>query len=309
MVVEIGSQAAFGATASRGRATAPAGVTPAQEATDAAEFIRGTTLLYPVVGFPVAQVKAPMLYNALFAECGIAAAVVPLEVAPDAYDAVMRALFRARNVAGAFVTIPHKAATVALLDDCSDAVRIAGACNAVVRRPDGSLYGDLFDGIGFVRAAERTGFVVTGARCLVLGAGGAGAAIAAALAAAGAATVRLCDIRAEHAAALASRLQKHFLASRIESGPNALAGFDLVVNATPLGMEIGDPLPIDAAQITPAMTIGEIVMKHDATPLVVAARAKGCRTVLGREMLKEQMPLYLDFLGLPPLSAEAEGRA
>jgi shikimate dehydrogenase len=266
---------------------------------DVPAVIRGSTDLYPVVGSPIAQVKAPMLYNALFASTGFDAAVVPIEIAPEDYAVVMKALFRAKNVRGAFVTIPHKAATVALLDDCSDAVRIAGACNAVVRRADGSLYGDLFDGIGFVRAAERSGFRVAGSCCLVVGAGGAGAAIAAALATAGAATVRLFDIRSAHATELAARLQTHFASSRIEAGPAQLAGFDLVVNATPLGMELDDPLPVDASQITPDMTIAEIVMKREITPLIAAARVKGCRTVLGREMLREQMPLYLAFLGLP----------
>ena len=265
----------------------------------AADFIRGTTRLFPIFGFPAAQVKAPALMNPLFARNGIDAAVVPIEVAPADYPAMLDALLRARNVPGALVTIPHKAATVALLDDCSDAARIAGACNAIVRRADGSLYGDLFDGVGFVRAAERRGFSVPGTRCLVVGAGGAGAAIAAALAAAGAHAVRLHDTRGAHAIALAAQLQGHFPGAVIDAGDAALAGFDLVVNATPLGMEAGDPLPVDAGQLSPAMTVGEIVMKQEITPLLAAARARGCRTVTGREMLQEQLPLYLEFFGLP----------
>jgi shikimate dehydrogenase len=275
-------------------------------APDGSAVIRGSTQLYPVLGSPIAQVKAPMLYNALFASTGFDAVCVPIEIAPDDYPTVFTALFRARNIRGAFVTIPHKAATVALLDACSDAVRIAGACNAVVRRADGSLYGDLFDGVGFVRAAERSGFTVAASRCLVVGAGGAGAAIAAALATAGAATVRLFDTRSAHASELASRLQTHFANCRVEAGPAQIAAFDLVVNATPLGMEPDDALPVDVEQITPATTIVEIVMKREITPLIAAARAKGCRTVLGKEMLREQMPLYLEFLGLPPMPSDAE---
>ena len=230
-----------------------------------------------MLGSPIAQVKAPMLYNALFASTGVDAVVVPIEVAPADYPALLKGLFRARNVPGAFVTIPHKPATVDLLDDCSDAVRIAGACNAIVRRADGTLYGELFDGIGFVRAAERTGFAVARSHCLVVGAGGAGAAIAAALAAGGAARVRLFDTRTDHARALAARLQRHFAGVTVEAGEARLDGFDLVVNATPLGMEPTDPLPVDVGQITPNMLIGEIVMKREITPLVDAARARGCR--------------------------------
>jgi shikimate dehydrogenase len=284
-------------------ARAPRGV---PSAASVAEFIRGTTLLYPVLGSPIAQVKAPMLYNALFARTGLDAAVVPIEIAPEDYSVVLKALFRAKNVPGAFVTIPHKAATVALLDDCSDAVRIAGACNAVVRRADGTLYGDLFDGIGFVHAVEKHGFAVAGARCLVVGAGGAGAAIAAALAASGASAIRLHDTRSAHGEALAAQLRSHFPRIAIDAGPAALAGFALIVNATPLGMEPGDPLPIDVAQITPAMVVAEIVMKREITPMLEAARARGCRIVLGREMLQEQMSLYLDFFGLPPAATDAQ---
>jgi shikimate dehydrogenase len=274
---------------------------------DVTQFIRGTTLVYPVLGSPIAQVKAPMLYNALFASTGVDAVVVPIEVAPADFPALVKGLLRARNVPGAFVTIPHKPAAVGLLDDCSDAVRIAGACNAIVRRADGTLYGELFDGIGFVRAAERTGFTVADSHCLVVGAGGAGAAIAAALAAAGAARVRLFDTRTDHARELAARLQTHFARVSVESGEARLDGFDLVVNATPLGMELVDPVPVDVGQIAPDMLIGEIVMKREVTPLVAAARERGCRVVLGREMLQEQMPLYLDFFGLP--AAQQDGAA
>lgn len=262
--------------------------------------IHGTTRLYPVIGCPVAQVKAPLLYNPLFAASGIDAVVVPLEIAPSVYADVFKSLFKAGNVHGAMVTIPHKVATVALLDDCSDAVRIAGACNAVVRRADGTLYGDLFDGIGFVYALRHHDFEVAGAACLVVGAGGAGAAIAAALAGAGAQRIRLHDARADQAEAVVRHLQPYFPSIAIEAGAAELAGFALVVNATPLGMEPDDPLPVDVSQITAEMLIAEIVMKRDITPLVAAARARGCKTVLGREMLDAQQPLYLEFFGLTP---------
>ena len=266
-------------------------------------YIRGTTLLVPVMGSPVGQVKAPMLYNALFSSTGLDVAVVPIEIAPADYAQVFKALFKARNLPGAMVTIPHKPATVDLLDDCSQAVRIAGACNAVVRRPDGSLYGDLFDGVGLVRAVAKHGFDVAGARCLVVGAGGAGAAIAAALAGAGAGAVRLFDTRTAHAQALAERLRQHFPGTDIDAGSASPTGFGLVVNATPLGMEPGDPLPIDTSLLTPQTVVAEIVMKREITGLLEAARALGCRTVLGREMLQEQMPLYLQFFGLGPVAA------
>lgn len=270
---------------------------------EVAAVIRGTTRLFPVIGSPVAQVKAPLLYNALFSKHCIDAAVVPMEITPEVYTQVFPALFKVANIPGAMVTIPHKTSTVALLDDCSKAVRIAGACNAVVRRADGSLYGELFDGIGFVRAVERHQFVVRGAHCLVVGTGGAGAAIAAALAASGASKIRLHDARPAHAQTVASHLKSYYPDIDIHSDQPNLAGFDLVVNATPMGMELDDPLPIDVAQIEPHMVIAEIVMKREITPMLAAAQTRGCRVVLGREMLQEQLALYLEFFGLTPRAA------
>lgn len=268
------------------------------------QMIRGNSRLYPVVGYPVAQVRAPMLYNKLFAKTGLRAVVVPVEISPPDYPTVIRALLRAKNVPGALVTIPHKAASVSLLDDCSTAVRVAGACNAIVRRPDGSLYGDLFDGIGFVHAVGRLGFVARGARCLIIGAGGAGAAIAAALASAGAAAIRLHDTRYAHAVEVARRLQVHFPMTEFDAADRDPMGFALVVNATPLGMARSDPLPLDPDRLQPSMMVADIVMKYDMTPLLQRAQLRGCRIVLGREMLIEQIPLYLDFFGLPPATSD-----
>lgn len=271
--------------------------------------VRGTTRVFPVVGHPVQQVRAPHLFNEWFRHSGHDCIVVPFEIAPEHFATVLPALLLAGNVGGAMVTIPHKVATVGLLHGCSDAVRIAGACNAVVRRSDGRLYGELFDGVGLLRAAQQQGFEAAGARCLVVGAGGAGAAIAAALAAAGAASVRLFDTRLAHAQELAARLRTHYPAADIHAGPAALAGLDLLVNATPLGMEAADPPPVDVAQLRPQTLVAEIVMKRDTTPLLEAARAIGCRTVRGREMLQAQMPLYLQFFGLAPAAAEPDAPA
>ena len=265
---------------------------------DVQVVIRGTTRIFPVVGFPVHQVKAPKLYNDYFMRKGLDCAVVPIEIVPEDYATVLPALLRVKNVGGVMVTIPHKVPTAELCDVRSVAVKVTGSCNAIKRLPDGRLTGDMFDGKGFVRAAEARGFVPRGSRCLVVGAGGAGAAIAGALAEAGAAAVRMFDVRAEHTRELAAMMQPYFPACTIDAGPNRLAGFDLVVNATPLGMDPADPPVVDLSEITPEIFVGEIVMKVEVTPLVAAARAKGCRVVLGYEMLKAQQSLYLEFLGL-----------
>ena len=267
-------------------------------------MIRGTTTIIAHIGDPIAPVKSPMIYNPYFESAGIDAAVVPMGVRAADYPGVLKAVFRFTNIRGALITMPHKVTTVGLLDEVSIAVKVAQSCNAVLRRADGSLYGDLFDGAGFVRGVERNGFKLAGVRCLVVGTGGVGSAIAAALAATGPAAIALYDSNAASATALARRLRQHYPKIEVTTGSNDPAGFDLVVNATPLGMNPGDPLPLDVKRLAPTTFVGEVVMKQEVTPLLRAAREKGCRTQIGTEMLFEQIPLYLDFFGFGKVTAD-----
>lgn len=260
-------------------------------------MISGKTTLIAHIGYPTESFKAPLIYNPWFERRGIDAVVVPMSVKADDYPTVLRALFRLTNIRGALVTMPHKVTTVALVDEVTPTVEIAGSCNAVLLRPDGSLLGDMFDGAGFVRGLARKGFAVRGARCLVIGAGGVGSAIAASLAAAGAGAIALCDAQRASAEALAGRLARHHPALEVRLAGSDPAGFDLVVNGTPLGMKAGDPLPFDVSRLDPGTFVGEVVMKQEITPLLEAVRARGCRYQVGTDMLYEMIPAYLEFFG------------
>src|SRR4051794_30941746 len=107
--------------------------------------ISGRTTLIAHLGYPTETFKAPMIYNPYFERAGIDAVVVPMGVKAESYAAFVRELFRLSNIRGALVTMPHKVTTVALLDEVTPTVRVAGSCNAILRRPDGSLLGDMFD--------------------------------------------------------------------------------------------------------------------------------------------------------------------
>jgi shikimate dehydrogenase len=268
-------------------------------------MINGKTTLIPHLGYPTESFKAPMIYNPWFAQQGIDAVVVPMGVKPADYAAVFRALFRLTNIRGALVTMPHKVATLELVDELTPAARIAGACNAVLRRDDGSLVGEQFDGTGFVRGIVRKGCRLEGARAVVSGSGGVGSAIAASLADAGVAELALFDAREGAARALARRLAEHYPALRVTTGPADPHGCDVVVNATPLGMHPGDPLPFDVARIDPAAMVGEVVMKHEYTPFLKAALARGCKVQVGTDMLFEMIPAYLEFFGYGTTTPEA----
>lgn len=266
--------------------------------------IDGRTRIIAHLGVPTESFKAPMIYNPWFQAQGINCVVVPMGCEEADYTSFLPLLFRLRNVAGALVTMPHKVTTVGLLDEASRTVRVCGSCNAVRRDAQGRLVGDMFDGEGFVRGVLRKGRTIAGACALVVGAGGVGSAIAASLAAAGAARLGLYDARPEMAEGLARRLAAHYPALAVTTGSNDPKGWSIVVNATPLGMTAGDPFPVDVARIDASAFVGEVVMKQEETPFLAAARAKGCATQVGTDMLFEQIPAYLAFFGFPPATAD-----
>jgi shikimate dehydrogenase len=267
-------------------------------------MISGKTLLLAHIGYPTESFKAPLIYNPWFDEAGIDAVVVPMGVKAEDYPATLKVLSRFTNLRGALVTMPHKVTTVGLVDECTTAVKIAGSCNAVLLRPDGSLLGDIFDGTGFTRGLKRKGFTFAGARCLVVGSGGVGSAIAASLAAEGVASLSLCDTNASSVDGLAARLRHHYPKLAVDICASDPAGYDLVVNGTPLGMKASDPLPVDVTRLAPSTFVGEVVMTQEITPMLQAAREKGCRYQVGTDMLFEMIPAYLEFFGFGTATPE-----
>ncbi|OXC77342.1 shikimate dehydrogenase family protein [Caballeronia sordidicola] len=267
-------------------------------------MISGKTTLIAHLGYPTEGFKAPMIYNPWFEQNGIDAVVMPMGVKADDYPGLLQSLFRLTNIRGALVTMPHKVTTTGLVDELTPTARIAGACNAILLRPDGTLLGDQFDGAGFTRGVERKGRSLKGARAFVLGSGGVGSAIAASLAAAGVAGLALFDTNTAAVEALADRLRKHYSQLVVTTGSNDPAGYDVLVNATPLGMNEGDPLPFDIDRISPGTFVGEVVMKSEYTPLLRAAKEKGCAVQVGTDMLFEMIPAYLEFFGFGTATPE-----
>jgi shikimate dehydrogenase len=267
-------------------------------------MISGKTTLIAHLGYPTGTFKAPLIYNPYFEKYGIDAVCVPMGCKPEGYAEFFRLLFKLSNIRGALITMPHKITTVGLLDDVSVTVKVAGSCNAVLLTSDGRLIGDMFDGEGFVRGVRRNGFTLEGAQALVVGCGGVGSAIAASLAKAGVGRIGLHDSNVPAMEGLAARLARRYPKVALAVGSNDPSGWNIVVNATPLGMRADDPLPMDVARVAPGAFVGEVVMSKDYTPFLAAARAKGCRTQIGLDMLFEQIPAYLEFFGFPAATPE-----
>jgi len=267
-------------------------------------MIDGTTKLIAHIGYPTDSFKSSMIYNPFFEARKINAVVVPMGCKSEDYTSFLKLVFRLSNVHGALITMPHKVATLGLVDEASVSARIAGACNAVRVDERGLMIGDMFDGEGFVRGLSRKGRQLTGSSVFIAGCGGVGSAIAASIAKAGVSRLGLHDVSEPAMNGLCGRLQAHYPNIEVTTGSADPAGYDIAVNATPLGMKKDDPLPIDIDRIAASTFVGEVVMSEEITPFLAAARAKGCDYQVGTDMLFEQIPAYLEFFGLGTATAD-----
>lgn len=266
--------------------------------------IDGNTELIAHIGYPTHSFKSPLIYNPYFEKEGINALVVPMGCQAEHYPAFLKSVFQLTNIRGALITMPHKVTTVGMLDEVTATVKVAGACNAVKRDAQGRLVGDMFDGAGFVRGVQRKGFDLTDKRVLVVGTGGVGSAIAASLAAEKIKSISLFDVNTATCDGLAQRLHQEYPSIEVQTGSNDPEGHDLVVNATPMGMNEGDPLPMDVSRLAPETFVGEVVMRTEMTAFLLAAQKRGCRVQVGSDMLFEQIPAYLEYFGLKTTTAE-----
>ncbi|APW40643.1 shikimate dehydrogenase [Rhodoferax koreense] len=282
--------------------TAPAKIFP----------VDGRTDVYMILGDPVEQVRAPESFNLIFAALGMNAVVVPAHVAIADVTAFVKTVFTGRNIKGLLLTIPHKSVVMPLLARCGPLAQVAGAVNALRLNAEGELEGDLFDGEGLVSSLNYFGMVYAGRRVLVLGAGGGAAAIGASLVGAGsqvalgaASELAFYDPTPGKAQELAQRLSGH--STRVSAAAsNDPAGYDLVINATPLGLKTTDAMPCDAARVEPHAAMMDILMKNQPTPWVRAGRARGLNAQPGFEMMIQQADLYLEFFGLSDAAARVK---
>ena len=268
--------------------------------------ISGTTRVFFIIGDPVAQVRAPTVFNPLFQRHGIDAVLVPLKLSAQALPGFLAHGLTAHNVGGIWATIPHKAALFDLLNPVDPVARVAGAVNAVRKLDDGRLDGALFDGIGFVKALAHANISIAGRRVLVLGAGGGGQAVAAAIAQGGPARLAIHNRTPARALALVQRLQPLIDSRASVASSNHPEGFDLVVNCTSQGLKPEDALPFDPALADEGTAVVDIIMSREPTPLLRKARERGLQAEAGFEMLVQQVPEYLQFFGYDSLAAQLQ---
>lgn len=254
-----------------------------------------TRRIYAIIGDPIGQARSPDIFNARFRERGIDAEMIPLEVAPEKFVALLDGLQSVRNFGGALITVPHKIAAAELAHEKSERVRIAGAANAL--KPTASGWSaDLFDGEGFVTGLATQGFTIANRKAAIVGAGGAGLAIAAALLAGGIASVALHDQDARKTESAVARLGRNYPERVISRLPGSAD--DLAINATPVGMHAGDPLPFDLGVLSPRALVADVIMKPAVTRLLEEASRRGHPVCEGRHMLDGQIEALWTFLSM-----------
>jgi shikimate dehydrogenase len=261
-------------------------------------FPNGETRVHLILGDPVAQTKSPAGLTAEFAGRGVNAICIPVHVAAPNFNAFVAAVKRAQNIDGIVVTIPHKFAALHHCDEASDRARFLGAANVLCRVAAERWRGDMTDGAAMVAALQQAGCTPAGKRALVAGAGGAGSAVALALVEAGVTALAVVDVDPQRCASLVGRLATR-AAGIVESASPDPAGCDIVVNATPAGMSAGDPLPVDATRLEPSAFVADLVTRPAMTPLLKAARGRGCKVLTGEDMFAAHAGTMADFLLAP----------
>ncbi|WP_203568553.1 shikimate dehydrogenase family protein [Aestuariimicrobium ganziense] len=257
--------------------------------------VNGASRVYPIIGDPIRFVESPVWLTATFASRGHNGVCVPLQVPEGTLDQAMAALAAMPNVDGLLVTMPHKQAAFAHCSTSTETARLLEVVSVIRRNPDGSWHGDMLDGLAFVKAQRDHGATIEGRRALLVGAGGAGSAIAIALLEVGVGELVVHDTDDARVGTLLGLLAG-VGTGRARAGDADPTGFDLVFNATPLGMDDGDPLPVDVTRLSPDAFVGDVISGHGTTAFIAAARQRGCGTATGGHMVEAVQDLMADFM-------------
>ena len=264
--------------------------------------LTGNAKLAGVMGWPVAHSLSPRLHNHWLEKHRIDGAFIPLAVTADHFPHTLRVLSQV-GFRGVNVTVPHKQAALAAVDEADDRARRIGAANTVIFRPDGSLFGTNTDGTGFLAHlhASIPGLDLTSGSAAVIGAGGAARAICVALADAGMAEIRICNRTLARAESLALELGPEVLVINWADRAGLLDEVDILNTTTTQGM-VGQPeLDLDLATLPDQAIVYDIVYNPLETPLMNKAQARGNPVVGGLGMLLHQaVPGFSAWFGVEP---------
>ena len=263
-------------------------------------IVKGTTKLVGLVGHPIAQVRSPTLFNEWFEKNDLDCVMVPIDLLPNCVPEFDKVLRSWENLIGCLVTIPVKSALADCMDTLGDRAARLGAINVLRRDPDGKLHGETLDGVGLVDAVCDNGVQVQGANVLVIGAGGAGRAIADAYCERGVAKITVIDQAQDKAEQLLEIIGRYFPLVECSSRLKNMTEYDVVTNASPVGMHPDPNLPIQEqllSQLRPNAYVADVITEPKMTPFLLAAQYRGLRTQDGQQMSQALLGPLRNFLG------------
>lgn len=256
--------------------------------------LNGETRLIAIIGNPIAQVQSPSGVTKTLQENERNAIVIPIDVMPNDLDRFIGGASLAKNIDGMIVTIPHKFATYRHCATVTDRSLFLESVNMIRRNQDGTWHGDTVDGVGMVVGIRNNGGDPKGKHTLLVGAGGAGSAIALALLDNGVSDLAIHDVNHARRDELVSRLQNKF-GDKIYIGSSDPTGYDLVVNATPMGMKPEDPFPVQVDKIASGTFAACVINSPSVSPWIEAARLHNCKTSVGADMFKGALAAMVNF--------------
>lgn len=261
--------------------------------------ISGNTKILGLIAHPVTQARSPQMANEWLQQQQLQDdfALLPMQVASQHLSSFVNALRGLENFWGAIVSMPHKSAIGPLLDRVTDKAQALSAVNVIRRNQQGQLEGDILDGEGFVSGLLNQGHTISQQHCLLAGAGGAVSAVALALLEHGCASLTISNRTLSRAELLVQRVRALQPQAQIFSQPPTDKHYDILINATSLGMQQGDDLPFSQTQINQADLVSECVIAPEFTALLKTAKARSKKIHTGVPMLNAQIELMLRYMG------------
>ncbi len=263
-------------------------------------LISGTTQIFVIFAHPSGQVRAPSLFNRKFEELGIDHIMIPIDVAPLDLSDCVNSMRKIKNLRGGVVTIPHKIEIAKLCDELGPGGKATGAVNAIRYDLDGRLYGDNFDGVGFVAGLKDKGNILKHKKFLIVGAGGAARAIATELVNEPIGSLDITNRshdKADEVVEIVKSLKKTDKFASISQSQIDFTSYDYVINATSLGLQDDDPLPFNVSALNFNCVVCDIIMKPKETALLKAANEAGMKVHYGKHMLDYQISFIAEFIG------------
>lgn len=242
--------------------------------------ITGRTKIVGIIGYPVEHTLSPPMHNVAFESLGIDYCYVPFLVHPDQLEPAVRSV-RALHLCGVNVTVPHKERVMPFLDELNEEAAFIGAVNTIVNS-GGRLAGHNTDGRGFMRSLSESGVIVDDKNVAIIGAGGAARAIGYYLCQK-AGKLSIYGRTIERAEKLVQDLNKIKGSVHVLLDLSSIGRFQIIINATPVGLKKDDQLPIDTALLRPEQTVCDLIYRD--TPLLIEASKKGCTVLNGFGML------------------------